>query len=157
MSRAFVKEDTDIPERSARTRSDSGLPPGALNYMTASGARRLRQRLATLRSNSADNSSEIARLDHILASVTVIESPAVWPASVALGATVTIRYSDGQAETCRIVGVDEVELDDRAVSWISPLGKALLGAEPGERVRADGDKRSMTILKIEYGEPAENG
>ena len=137
MSRAFVKEDTEVPERSARTRSASGLPPGAINYMTASGARRFRQRLVKLRGGGADNSAEIARLEGILASVTVTETPAERPASVALGATVTVRYADGQTETHRIVGVDEVEFDDRAVSWISPLGKALLGAEV-EGGRADG-------------------
>jgi len=155
MSRAFVKEDTDLPERSARARSASGLPPGAINYMTASGARRLRQRLVKLRGGAADNSAEIARLEGILASVTVTETPAEWPDSVALGATVTVRYADGQMETHRIVGVDEVEFEDRLVSWMSPLGKALLGAEVGERVRVEGDKRSMTIVKIDYGEPAE--
>jgi transcription elongation factor GreB len=155
MSRAFVKEDTDLPERSGRTRSASGLPPGALNYMTASGARRLRERLAKLRAGIADNSAEIARLERILASVTIVETPAVWPDSVALGAKVTLRAADGQMETCRIVGVDELEFEDDAVSWISPLGKALLGAEVGERVRVEGDDRTMTIVKMEYGDPVE--
>src|SRR5205814_5816772 len=37
MSRAFVKEDVDPPERSGRKRSASGLPPGATNYITARG------------------------------------------------------------------------------------------------------------------------
>ena len=155
MSRAFVKEDTDLPERSGRTRSASGLPPGALNYITASGERRLRERLAKLRVRAAENSAEIGRLERVLDSVTVAETPAVWPAGVAFGAQVTLRAADGQLETCRIVGVDEVEFEDRLVSWMSPLGKALLGAEVGERVRVEGDKRSMTIVKIDYGEPAE--
>lgn len=155
MSRAFVKEDTDVPERSRRTRSSSGLPPGALNYMTAAGERRFRERLAKLRAGAADDSGEIARLEGILGSVTVIETPAVWPESVALGAKVTIRAADGQLETCRIVGVDELEFGDGAVSWISPLGKALVGAEVGERVRVEGDDRTMAIVKIEYGDPAE--
>jgi hypothetical protein len=38
MSRAFVKEDVDLPERSGRKRSASGLPPGATNYISARGA-----------------------------------------------------------------------------------------------------------------------
>jgi len=155
MSRAFVKEDTDVPERSARTRSASGLPPGAINYMTASGAHRLRLRMEKLRAAAADNLAEIARLEGILASVTVVETPAESPDSAALGATVTVRHADGRMETHRIVGVDEVEFEDRGVSWISPLGKALLGAEVGERVRVEGDKRSMTMVKIEYRAPAE--
>jgi transcription elongation GreA/GreB family factor len=68
---------------------------------------------------------------------------------------VTLRDAGGQLETCRIVGVDELEFGDGAVSWISPLGKALLGAEVGERVRMEGDNRTMTIVKIEYGAPAD--
>jgi hypothetical protein len=34
VSRAFIKEDVDLPERSGRKRSASGLPPGATNYIT---------------------------------------------------------------------------------------------------------------------------
>ncbi len=49
MSRAFVKEDVDLPERSGRKRSASGLPPGATNYITAHGVKRLRDELEKLR------------------------------------------------------------------------------------------------------------
>jgi hypothetical protein len=45
MSRAFIKEDVDLPERSGRKRSASGLPPGTTNYITARGAKRLRDEL----------------------------------------------------------------------------------------------------------------
>ena len=45
MSRAFVKEDVDPPEQSGRKRSASGLPPGATNYITARGEKRLREEL----------------------------------------------------------------------------------------------------------------
>ena len=50
MSRAFVKEDVDLPERNGRKQSASGLPPGATNYITARGAKRLRDELQKLRS-----------------------------------------------------------------------------------------------------------
>jgi transcription elongation GreA/GreB family factor len=42
------------------------------------------------------------------------------------------------------------------VSWISPLGKALLGAEVGDRVRAEGDKQTLTIVTIEYRDATQN-
>jgi hypothetical protein len=48
MSRAFIKEDVDLPERSGRKRSASGLPPGATNYITARGAKHLREELQKL-------------------------------------------------------------------------------------------------------------
>ena len=44
-----MKEDVDLPERSGRKRSASGLPPGAINYISARGAKRLRDELEKLR------------------------------------------------------------------------------------------------------------
>jgi hypothetical protein len=61
MSRAFVKEDVDLPERSGRKRSVSGLPPGATSYVTARGAKRLRDELQKLRAVNA-NSERIIEL-----------------------------------------------------------------------------------------------
>jgi hypothetical protein len=69
MSRAFVKEDVDLPERSGRKRSASGLPPGgATNYVTARGAKRLRDELEKLRAEKA-NSERVTELEQALASV----------------------------------------------------------------------------------------
>jgi hypothetical protein len=65
MSRAFVKEDVDLPERSGRKRSVSGLPPGATNYITARGAQRLRDQLQKLRAANA-NSERIIELERHL-------------------------------------------------------------------------------------------
>jgi transcription elongation factor GreB len=159
MSRAFVKEDTDPPERSGRVRSASGLPPGALNYTTPAGERRLQERIAKLQrdaASSADHSEEIAHLQRVLASVTVIVPASPPPEAVAFGATVQVRDPDGKIETYRIVGVDEVEFEQgaaMAVSWISPLAKALLGAEVDDRVQVEGDKRTLAIAKIDYEQP----
>jgi hypothetical protein len=65
MSRAFVKEDVDLPERSGRKRSASALPPGATNYITARGAKRLRDGLHKLRAANA-NSERIIELERHL-------------------------------------------------------------------------------------------
>ena len=114
MSRAFIKEDVDPPERSGRKRSASGLPPGATNYITAGGAKRLRDELQKLRA-----------------------------------ATVTVKDKEGATETYTVVGVDELDLEPDAVSWISPLGKALLAADMGNWIKLD-DGRSAKIVKIEF-------
>src|ERR1051325_576487 len=74
MSRAFVKEDVDPPERSGRKRSASGLPPGATNYITARGAKRLRDELQKLRASGAD-SERVSELENILASVLIVDPP----------------------------------------------------------------------------------
>ena len=148
MSRAFVKEDVDPPERSGRKRSASGLPPGATNYITARGADRLRTELATLR--AAKTSSErIAELEQILASVHVVDAPSVPPNSVAFGATVTMKDKQGATETFTVVGVDELNFEPDAVSWISPIGKALLAADMGDWISLE-DGRSAKIVKIEF-------
>ncbi|TMP90648.1 MAG: hypothetical protein E6L07_14285 [Verrucomicrobia bacterium] len=125
MSRAFVKEDVDLPERSGWKRSASGLPPGATNYITARGAKRLRGELQKLRAANAV-SERVTELEQILASVHVVDSP----------------------DALTIVGVDELNFERDAVSWISPLGKALLAADMGDWIKLD-DGRSAKVVKIE--------
>jgi transcription elongation GreA/GreB family factor len=147
VSRAFIKEDVDPPERSGRKRSASGLPPGATNYMTVRGAKRLRDELQKLRATNA-GSERIGELEHILASVHVVDPPDPASNSVSFGATVTVKDKKGLAETYTVVGVDELDLEPDAVSWISPIGKALLAADMGDSIGlADG--RTAKIVKIE--------
>ena len=147
MSRAFIKEDVDPPERSGRKRAASGLPPGASNYITARGANRLRDELQKLRaSNAADQ--HVSELEQILASVHVVDPPDPASNSVAFGATVTVKDAKGVTETYSVVGVDELDLEPDAVSWISPIGKALLAADMGHSIRLP-DGRTAKIVKIE--------
>ena len=139
MSRAFVKEDVDPPERSGRKRSASGLPPGATNYITPRGAKRLRDELQKLRAANAA-SERVTELERILTSVHVVDPPDPPSKSVTFGATVTVQDKKGATETFTIVGVDEVDFEGYAVSWISPLGKALLNAEMGDWLHLDTDE-----------------
>jgi len=68
--------------------------------------------------------------------------------SVGFGATVTVKDEKGLTEAYTIVGVDELDLEPDAVSWISPIGKALLAADLGDSLRlADG--RTAKIMNIE--------
>ena len=148
MSRAFVKEDVDLPERSGRKRAASGLPPGATNYITAGGARRLRDELTKLRGAKV-NKERVAELEQILASIQIVDSPETPSNSVTFGATVTVKDKQGETETYTIVGVDELDVAPDTVTWISPIGKALLAAHDGDRIKLD-DGRSAKIVKIEY-------
>ncbi len=146
MSRAFVKEDVDLPERSGRKRSASGLPPGATNYITARGAKNLRDELQKLRAANA-SSERIIELEQILASIHVVDPPDAPSNSVTFGATVTVKDKKGATETFTIVGVDELDFERDTVSWISPLGKALLNADVGNWITLE-DGRSAKIVKI---------
>ena len=148
MSRAFIKEDVDLPERSGRKRSASGLPPGATNYITARGAKRLRDELQKLRAANAV-SERVTELEQILASVHVVDPPDAPSNSVTFGATVTVKDKEGATETYTVVGVDELDLEPNAVSWISPIGKALLAADMGNWIKLD-DGRGAKIVKIEF-------
>jgi transcription elongation GreA/GreB family factor len=148
VSRAFIKEDVDLPERSGRKRSASGLPPGATNYITARGAKRLRDELKKLRA-AKTVSERVTELEQILASVHVVDPPDAPSNSVTFGATVTVKDKEGATETYTVVGVDELDLEPDAVSWISPIGKALLAADMGNWIKLD-DGRSAKIVKIEF-------
>jgi len=147
MSRAFVKEDVDLPERSGRKRSASGLPPGATNYITARGAKRLRNELQKLRATNVTN-ERVTELEQILASVHVVDPPDPASNSVGFGATVTVKDKKGRTETYTVVGVDELDLEPDAVSWISPIGKALLAADMGDWITLE-DARAAKIVKID--------
>lgn len=146
MSRAFVKEDVDPPERRSRKRSASGLPPGATNYITARGAERLRAELKALR-NAGGAADRIAELEAILDSVEVVDFPEADSASVSLGARVTVEIAGEEAQSYTVVGVDELAFEPDAVSWISPLGKTLLAAKLGDRITLE-DGRTAKIVKI---------
>jgi transcription elongation GreA/GreB family factor len=153
MSRAFVKEDVDPPERSGRKRSASGLPPGATNYVTAYGAKRLHDELNKLRAANA-NSERISEMEQILASAHIVDIPSAPSNSVTFGATVTVKDKEGATETFTIVGVDELDFKRGAVSWISPVGKALLAADKGDWIKLE-DGRSAKIVEIEFSESRE--
>jgi len=146
MSRAFVKEDVDPPERSGRKRSASGLPPGATNYITARGAKRLRDELEKLRATNA-SSERMIELEEIVASAQIVDPPDAATNGVAFGASVTVKDKSGRTETYTIVGVDEVDIEPDAVSWISPIGKTLLAADMGDWITLE-DGRSAKIVKI---------
>ncbi len=86
-------------------------------------------------------------LEQILASVHVVDPPDAPVNSVTFGATVTVKDKKDATETFTIVGVDELDFGRDAVSWISPIGKALLAADMGDWITLE-DGRSAKIVKI---------
>jgi transcription elongation GreA/GreB family factor len=87
-------------------------------------------------------------LEQILVSVHVVDPPDLASNSVSFGATVTVKDEKGLTETYTVVGVDELDLEPDAVAWISPVGKALLAADMGDRIKLE-DGRTVKIVKIE--------
>ena len=75
---------------------------------------------------------------------------------VYFGATVLYSNAAGVEREVSIVGIDEVDInrnDDRNhVSWVSPLGRALMRSAEGDSVvlEAPGGKESLTVLEVRY-------
>ena len=56
---------------------------------------------------------------------------------VFFGATVTIVDEDSKKKTYTIVGIDEVDTARSWISWISPIGRALLGKKVGDFINVN--------------------
>lgn len=168
MSKAFTREDDDAPETPALQSFRSALPPGAKNYLTPDGARRLQTELDELgkqRTQIADSPGatekkpDLQSLDQRMQRLRMsLESAVVTPAppppweQVRFGATVTVRNERGEESQYRIVGVDETDVDRGWVSWLSPIAKALLNARLGQQVRfkfPDGETE-LEITRITF-------
>jgi transcription elongation factor GreB len=78
--------------------------------------------------------------------------PGAAASRVFFGATVTYKDAGGQEHTISIVGIDEVDLDRRYISWISPLARALMKATPGDRVvvQAPTKTEHLEVIDVEY-------
>ena len=149
-SRGFVKEDDAqtpplIPPRAA-------LPPGTPNYVTPRGLARLRAELAALEAGRAPAEADhgnatdrthrlslhhgrLALLMERQGSARLVD-PAGQPANeVRFGATVRLRtVSGGPAgfeRTFTIVGVDEADVAQGKVAFVSPIARAVQGARLG--------------------------
>jgi transcription elongation factor GreB len=68
------------------------------------------------------------------------------------GATVRYANAEGTERVVSIVGTDEVDLDRNHISWVSPLGRALMKSAAGDRVilQAPGGTAYLTVLKVSY-------
>jgi len=71
---------------------------------------------------------------------------------VFFGATVTYTSARGAEQTVTIVGVDEADLAEQRVSWISPVARALLKARVGDVVelRTPAGAESIEVIAIRY-------
>ncbi|MBP7970781.1 MAG: transcription elongation factor GreB [Aquaspirillum sp.] len=73
---------------------------------------------------------------------------------VFFGATVTVWRQSGEEQTLSIVGIDEVDLSQGRVSWISPIARTLLKAREGDvvRLRTPAGFEDIEILDVQYRE-----
>lgn len=164
MSKAFTKE-TDEPEEDLDLQPDpAAIPPGAKNYITPAGYRRLKDEFAELwekerpklvdiiawaagngdRSENGDYLYGKKRLREVdrrirylskrLEQAEVVDNVGQGHERVYFGATVTYADRAGTERTVSIVGMDEVDPLRGRVSWVSPIAKALLKSREGDTV-----------------------
>lgn len=71
---------------------------------------------------------------------------------VLFGATVIVRDEEENERTYRIVGIDETDAKSGRVSWISPIGQALLQASEGDVVTLKTPKgeEELELLEVRY-------
>lgn len=153
MSRAFTRESDDdpgaLPERPVSSHPNL-VTPGGFAALEAR-VRSLDSELAAARAGG--DSSQRARIERDLryftqrlASARVVP-PAVAPDRVRFGVQVTLRGAGGPEQSFRLVGEDEADAARGLLSWVSPLGQALLGREAGEAVRFQTGE--LEILRVE--------
>jgi transcription elongation factor GreB len=183
MSKAFTKEPDGGDEDLARD-GDDAIPGGFTNYITPAGQKRLNDELSRLwkvdrpklvetiawaasngdRSENGDyiygkrKLREIDRrirfLSKRLDSAVVVDNAGKEHERVYFGATVTYVGESGERQTVSIVGVDEIDPARGRVSWISPIGTALLKASLGDVVtlRTPRGAEEIEILDVRYDE-----
>ena len=68
------------------------------------------------------------------------------------GATVRYANTAGAERVVSIVGTDEVDLNRNHISWVSPLGRALLKSAAGDSIvlQLPGGTEYLTVLEVCY-------
>ena len=68
------------------------------------------------------------------------------------GATVRYANAAGAERVVSIVGTDEVDLNRNHISWVSPLGCALMKSAAGDSVvlQLPGGTENLTVLEVRY-------
>ena len=68
------------------------------------------------------------------------------------GATVELLRGNGEEQTVRIVGVDEIDTARHKISWTSPLARALLKAREGDEIVFHGPegREEIEVLAVSY-------
>jgi transcription elongation factor GreB len=68
------------------------------------------------------------------------------------GSTVRYAGAEGTERVVSIMGTDEVDLNRNHISWVSPLGRALMKSAAGDRVLLEtpGGTAYLTVLEVRY-------
>jgi len=167
MSRGFVKEDDQeevpiVPQRAY-------LPEGVPNFVTRAGMDQLlseKQMLICEKDNLSsvnENEKRIAlnyinaklqMLNTRIAEAKIVDLKEQLQDEIRFGATITLRNEvSGNIQVFQIVGVDEADVANGKISFISPLAKALINKKAGDRITFQWNRGNTVfeIMNIAYG------
>ncbi|MEI7598775.1 MAG: GreA/GreB family elongation factor [Aestuariivirga sp.] len=153
MSRAFVKEQDDVPE-DLPERPVSSNP----NFVTARGLGLIDAEIDSSRKllaqgQHAQDKAAISRASRDLRYWTLRRSTAQLveaaktPAMVGFATRVSIERDDGRKQTFSIVGEDEADPSNGLIAYTSPMARALMGKAVGEYAEAPGGEVEITRLE----------
>jgi transcription elongation factor GreB len=166
MSRGFVKDDDqeEVPLMPQR----AYLPEGVTNFVTRAGMDQLiaeKEKLIHERDNlSVTNENEkriavnfinakLQLLNTRIADARVVDLKEQPQTEIRFGAIVTLKTGvSGNLQIFQIVGVDEAAIAKGKISFISPLGKALISKKNGDKIALKRDKENIDfeIIDISY-------
>jgi transcription elongation factor GreA len=95
--------------------------------------------------------AEIMNLERLIRNAKLIDEKEIHTDVVSIGSTVKIKEEEtGEIETYTIVGTAESDPSNHKISNESPVGKALLGKQKGDRVtvKTPGGQVKYKILEI---------
>lgn len=162
MSRAFVNEDSAAAQADQPVERRISEQP---NYVTPAGLRQLQTYVSELqaeydrqtsrgddadRQRQADIERDLRYFNQRLNSAQVVAA-ATSTETVQIGSWVRFADEHGNEQRIQLVGEDQADATKGLINWGSPLGRALLGAHPGDEVlwkRPAGDQ-SIEVLGIE--------
>jgi len=179
MSKAFTKENDDKDNDDLEPTLQV---PSGKNYISASGLKKLKDelnhildvdrpeivRIVSWAASNGDRSEngdylygkkKLRELDRRIRFLSkrieiaeVVYAPEKPTTKVLFGATLVVENESGVKKTLTIVGIDETDVNRGRISWISPIGKALLQADQGDVVTVKTPKgdEDFEILEVSY-------
>jgi transcription elongation GreA/GreB family factor len=152
MSRAFVKESDDagepLPERPISAHPNFVTPQG----QAAIEARVHELEAARQSARASEDRVALATIERDLRYWTArrasarLVAPATSHERVRFGMAVTLQAA-GASVRFRLVGEDEADAARGLLSWVAPLGQALLGRELGEAVLFQGVEAEIVSIE----------
>jgi transcription elongation factor GreA len=147
-----VEFDALVTELEQLRRTHQDELADRLRAARASGSPGDNEDLLAVHEEVSVNAARIARLEELLRSAPIVDSE--FDGCVSLGCTVRVAGDGGRTTEYVLVGRRSEASARYEVSSGSPVGRALLGARPGQLVRVelpDGRHRSLLIVDVTPG------